>query len=90
MHDIAQKQTFFFKLPELDLDPDLVVNFPDPDPAKRSGSGFGSATLRKRENLGKKYKEMYVRFVYEELNFKIKVPYFAGEKEDGPGCLGPG
>jgi hypothetical protein len=42
MHDIAQKQTFFFKLPELDLDPDLVVNFPDPDPdpdpAKRSGS----------------------------------------------------
>jgi hypothetical protein len=40
MHYIAQKQTFFFKLPELDLDPDLVVNFPDPDPdpAKRSGS----------------------------------------------------
>jgi hypothetical protein len=24
------------KLPELDLDPDLVVKFPDPDPAKRS------------------------------------------------------
>jgi hypothetical protein len=38
MHDIAQKPIFFFKLPELDLDPDLVVNFPDPDPAKRSGS----------------------------------------------------
>jgi hypothetical protein len=38
MHDIAQKQIFFFKLPELDPDPDLVVNFPDPDPAKRSGS----------------------------------------------------
>jgi hypothetical protein len=43
MHDIAQKQIFFFKLPELDLDPDLVVKFPDPDPAKKSGSG--SATL---------------------------------------------
>jgi hypothetical protein len=38
MHDIAQKQIFFFKLPELDRDPDLVVKFPDPDPAKRSGS----------------------------------------------------
>jgi hypothetical protein len=36
MHDIAQKQIFFFKLPELDPDPDLVVKFPDP--AKRSGS----------------------------------------------------
>jgi hypothetical protein len=43
MHDIAQKQVFFFKLPELDPDPDLVVNFPDPDLAKRSR--FGSATL---------------------------------------------
>jgi hypothetical protein len=32
MHDIAQKQIFFFKLPELDPDPDLVVKFPDPDP----------------------------------------------------------
>ncbi len=41
MHDIAQKQIFFFKLPELDPDPDLVVNYPDP--TKRSG--FGSATL---------------------------------------------
>jgi hypothetical protein len=38
MHEIAQKQIFFLKLPELDLDPDLVVKFPDPDPAKRSGS----------------------------------------------------
>jgi hypothetical protein len=38
MHDIAQKQIFFNKLPELDPDPDLVVKFPDPDPAKRSGS----------------------------------------------------
>jgi hypothetical protein len=47
MHDIAQKQIFFYKLPELELDPDLVVKFPDPDPAKRSGSGFGSATLMK-------------------------------------------
>ncbi len=28
----------FFKLPELDPDLDLVVNFPDPDPTKRSGS----------------------------------------------------
>jgi hypothetical protein len=36
MHDIAQKQIFFFKLPELDPDPDLVVKFPDP--AKRSKS----------------------------------------------------
>jgi hypothetical protein len=36
MHDIAQKQIFFKKLPELDPDPDLVVKFPDP--AKRSGS----------------------------------------------------
>jgi hypothetical protein len=43
MHDIAQKQIFFYKLPELDLDPDLVVKYPDP--AKRTGSGFGSATL---------------------------------------------
>ncbi len=25
----------FFKLPELDPDPDLVVKFPDPDPAKK-------------------------------------------------------
>jgi hypothetical protein len=48
MHDIAQKQIFFLKLPELDLDPDLVVKYPDPDPAKRSGSGSGSgsATLK--------------------------------------------
>jgi hypothetical protein len=38
MHDIAQKQIFFYKLPELEPDPDLVVKFPDPDPAKRSGS----------------------------------------------------
>jgi hypothetical protein len=38
MHDIAQKQIFFKKLPELDPDPDLVVKFLDPDPAKRSGS----------------------------------------------------
>jgi hypothetical protein len=38
MHDIAQKQIFFKKLPELDPDQDLVVKFPDPDPAKRSGS----------------------------------------------------
>jgi hypothetical protein len=37
MHDIAQKQIFFKKLPELDPDPDLVVKFPDPE--KRSGSG---------------------------------------------------
>ncbi len=44
MHDIAQKQIFFFKLPELDLDPDLVVKFPDPDPTKRSGSGSGSGS----------------------------------------------
>jgi hypothetical protein len=43
MHDIAQKQIFLFKLQELEPDPDLVVNYPDP--AKRSGSGFGSATL---------------------------------------------
>jgi hypothetical protein len=28
----------FLKLPELDPDPDLVVKFSDPDPAKRSGS----------------------------------------------------
>jgi hypothetical protein len=32
MHDIAQKQIFFLKLPELDPDPDLAVKFPDPDP----------------------------------------------------------
>jgi hypothetical protein len=32
MQDIAQKQIFFFKLPELDPDPDLVVEFPDPVP----------------------------------------------------------
>jgi hypothetical protein len=36
MHDIAQKQIFFLKPPELDPDLDLVVKFPDP--AKRSGS----------------------------------------------------
>jgi hypothetical protein len=46
MHDIAQKH-IFFKLPELDPDPDLVVNFPDP--AKRSGFGSGSATLIRSE-----------------------------------------
>ncbi len=38
MHDIAQKQIFFYKLPELEPDPDLVMKFSDPDPAKRSGS----------------------------------------------------
>jgi hypothetical protein len=36
MHDIAQKHIFFFKLPELDPNPDLVMKFPDP--AKKSGS----------------------------------------------------
>ncbi len=38
MHDIAQKQIFLKKLPELDPDPDpdLVIKFPDP--AKWSGS----------------------------------------------------
>jgi hypothetical protein len=30
MLDIAQKQIFFKKLPELDPDPDLVVKFLDP------------------------------------------------------------
>jgi hypothetical protein len=30
MHDIAQKQIFFLKLPKLDPDPDLLVKFPDP------------------------------------------------------------
>jgi hypothetical protein len=44
MHNIAKKQIFFKKLPELDPDPDLVAKFPDP--AKRSGSG--SATLATR------------------------------------------
>jgi hypothetical protein len=29
---IAQKQIFFFKLPELDPVPDMAVKFPDPDP----------------------------------------------------------
>jgi hypothetical protein len=48
MHNIAQKQIFFYKLPELDPDLDLVVKFPDPDPAKRSGS------IRIR-NTGQKY-----------------------------------
>jgi hypothetical protein len=38
MHDIAQKQIFKKKLPELDPDPDLVVKLSDPDPAKMSGS----------------------------------------------------
>jgi hypothetical protein len=33
MHNIAQKQIFIKKLPELDLDPELVVKFPDPDMA---------------------------------------------------------
>jgi hypothetical protein len=36
MHNIAQKQIFFLKLPELDPDPDLMVKYPDL--AKRSGS----------------------------------------------------
>jgi hypothetical protein len=44
MHDIAQKQIFFKKLPE--LDPDLVEKFPDP-------TGFGSATLVLRAILTK-------------------------------------
>ncbi len=35
---ILHRNRFCFKLPELGLDPDLVVKFPDPDPAKRSGS----------------------------------------------------
>ncbi len=30
MHDIAQKQIFLKKPPELDPNPDLVVKFPDP------------------------------------------------------------
>jgi hypothetical protein len=34
------EQIFFFKLPELDPDPELVMKFPDPDP-----TGSGSATL---------------------------------------------
>jgi hypothetical protein len=42
----------FFKLPELDPDPDLVVNYPDP--AKRSG--FGSATLHGGVGFNGKYK----------------------------------
>jgi hypothetical protein len=45
MHDIAQKQIFLFKLPELEPDPDLVVKFPDSDPDPTKKSGFGSATL---------------------------------------------
>jgi hypothetical protein len=55
MHDIAQKQIFFYKLPELEPDPDVVVKFPDPE--KRSGSGFGSATLDigPEKYVGKKY-----------------------------------
>jgi hypothetical protein len=32
MQDIAQKQIFVKKLPELDPDPDWVVKFPNPDP----------------------------------------------------------
>jgi hypothetical protein len=43
MHDIAQKQIFFFKLPE--LDPDPVVKFPDP--AKRSGSATLELAIKK-------------------------------------------
>ncbi len=31
MHYIAQKQIFFKKLPELDLDLDLVMKYPDLD-----------------------------------------------------------
>jgi hypothetical protein len=47
MHDIAQKQIFFKKLPELDPDPDLVVTFPDPP--NRSGSD----RIRIRNNVCK-------------------------------------
>jgi hypothetical protein len=39
MHDIAQKQIFFFKLPQLDPDPDFVVKYPDPDPQRWEGGG---------------------------------------------------
>jgi hypothetical protein len=42
MHDIAQKQIFFRKLPELDPDPDLEVKFPDPE---KSPDSTGSGTL---------------------------------------------
>jgi hypothetical protein len=35
---VHRNRYFFKKLPELDPDPDLVVKFPDPDLAKRSGS----------------------------------------------------
>ncbi len=46
MHDIAQKQIFLKKLPELDPDPDLVKF---PDPAKGPDlTGSGSVTLHAR------------------------------------------
>jgi hypothetical protein len=47
MHNIAQKQIFFFKLPEMDPDPDLVgIRQKGPDP-----TGSGSATLTGRQLL---------------------------------------
>jgi hypothetical protein len=78
MHDIAQKQTFFFKLPELDLDPDLMVNFPDPDPAKRSGSGsgFGSATLQE-------FPDLYLSFLFFLLQFIRFLPLEGHSPWDG-------
>jgi hypothetical protein len=54
MHDIAQKQIFVYKLPELEPDPDLVVKFPDP--AKRSGSDRIRIRIRNTafEDVGKR------------------------------------
>jgi hypothetical protein len=45
MHDIAQEQIFFLKLPELDPDPDMVVKYQDP--AKR----FVSDRIRIRKTV---------------------------------------
>jgi hypothetical protein len=52
----TETDIFFLKIPELDPDPDLVMNFPDPakgpDP---TGSGFGSATLLLVPGPGARY-----------------------------------
>ncbi len=70
MHDIAQKQIFLFKLPELEPDPDLVVNFPDP--AKRSGSDRIRIRIRIRNTAYWVSKDAQFYVGFENINFSYK------------------
>jgi hypothetical protein len=75
MHNIAQKQIFFLKLPELYPDLDLVVKFPDPEKGPDL-TGSGSATLLPKSTYSDGY------------NFKYAYQYWAGPQRQSV-CLGP-